>query len=328
MKTFFKFTVFLLAVIDCGAIAHAQVAKKIPRIGFVGQARGTNLTDPRVIGFGQKLRELGWVEGENIIIEWRFAEGIEERVPELIADLIGLKVQVMILTGGNPVRVGKKATNIIPIVMTEHPDPLREGLVASLARPGGNITGVTSFYHELNAKQLELLKEVIPKLSHVAALWQSARPEIRSELEKTGLKAKELGVELQLLGVRSPDDFEDVFNAIPVKPTVGLIVVHSQLMNSHRRQVAELAAKKRVAAIYSDRRYTTDGGLMSYGPNIPELYVRAATYVDKILKGAKPAELPVEQPMKLELVINLKAAQRIDLTIPDGVLRWADEIIK
>lgn len=325
-----KIVVPVLATILLATVplAEAQQPKKVPRVGFLGQSRHSSLGGQAILAFRQKLRELGWVEGENFIIEWRFAQGIEERVPEFITDFIRLKVDVMVLTGGRPVQVAKKATNTIPIVMTEASDPVGAGLIASLARPGGNITGMTSVRHELDGKRLEILKEVIPKLSHVAVLWQSTRPGIRIELKQTELAAKALGIKFRLLGVQSADDLANALKAIPGDQTTALIAVHSQLINSYREQVVEMAAKKRIPAIYQDRRYTDLGGLMSYGPNHPAIYAQSANYVNKILKGAKPADLPVEQPMKLELVINLKAAKRMGLTIPAEVLMWADEVIK
>jgi len=308
--------------------AQAQVPKKVPRIGFVGQSKHSSLTGQAILAFRQKLRELGWVEGENVIIEWRFAEGIEERVPEFIADLIRLKVDVMVLTGGRPVRAAKKATNTIPIVMTEASDPVGSGLIASLARPGGNITGMTSVRHELDGKRLEILKETVSKLFHVAILWQSGRSSLKVEFERTELTARELGVKLQFLGVQSAADFGNAFQAIPRGQTTGLIAVHTQLINSHREQIVEMAAKRHIPAIYHDRRYTDSGGFMSYGPSHPSIYAQSANYVDKILKGVKPADLPVEQPTRFELVINLKTAHKMGLTIPPDVLMWADEVIR
>ncbi|MBI2989412.1 MAG: ABC transporter substrate-binding protein [Deltaproteobacteria bacterium] len=325
-----KIVVLVLAVILLAAVtlAEAQQPKKAPRIGFLGQSKHSSLRGQAVLAFRQKLRELGWVEGENIIIEWRLAEGVEERVPEFVADFIRLKVDVMVLTGGRPVRVAKKATNAIPIVMTEASDPVGTGLIASLARPGGNITGMTSVRHELDGKRLEILKESVSKLSHVAILWQSSRSRLQVEFERTELAARELGMKLQFLGVQSADDFGNAFQAIPRGQTMALIAVHTQLINSHRDQIVEMAAKRRIPAIYHDRRYADSGGLMSYGPNHPSIYAQSAAYVNKILKGAKPADLPVEQPTKLELVINLKAARRIGLPIPPDVLMWADEVIR
>ena len=325
-----KIVVLVLAVILLATVplAEAQQPKKVPRIGFLGQSKHSSLTGQAILAFRYKLRELGWVEGQNVIIEWRFAEGIEERVPEFIADFIRLKVDVMVLTGGRPVQVAKKATNTIPIVMTEASDPVGTGLIASLARPGGNITGMTSVRHELDGKRLEILKETVSKLSHVAILWQSGRSSLKVEFERTELAARELGVKLQFLGVQSAADFVNAFQAIPSGRTTGLIAVHTQLINSHREQIVEMATKRRIPAIYQDRRYTDSGGFLSYGPNHPAIYAHSATYVDKILKGAKPADLPVEQPTKLELVINLKTAKALGLTIPSEVLMWADDVIK
>jgi putative ABC transport system substrate-binding protein len=315
-------------VLGEGIDARAQTPKKTARIGFVGQAKGTNLTEPSVIAFRQRLRDLGWIEGENLVVEWRFAEGAEERVRDFISDLVARKVDVLVATGGNPVRIARKATRTIPIVMTEHANPVGEGLIASLARPGGNITGMTSVRRELDGKRMELFKEVIPKLSHVGVLWQATRTTFAVDIAHVEPIAKRFGIALQSLGARNIEEIDQIFQSVPKGQTAGVLVVQSQLINSNKERIAEIAAKNRVPTIYPDRRYAFAGGFMSYGANTEEVYAQAAEVVIKILKGASPAELPVEQPNKFEWVINLKTAQQIGIKIPEDVLRWANVVIK
>ena len=310
-----------------GSSAEAQQPKKIPRIGFlVGES--ASLAAPRTQAFRQGLRELGYVEGKNIAIEYRYSEGKRDRIPELAAELVRLKVDV-IVTGGAPyTRAAKEATSTIPIVITQDPDPVGNGFVASLARPGGNTTGLSNFNRELSGKRLELLKEVDSKLSRVAVFGTSTFPGNGQNLKETELAAEALRVKLQYIDVLGPKDLETAFRAATKARADAVIAMGSNVLNSQRAQVIALAAKSRLPAIYSNPQFAEEGGLMIYGVSQNDLARRAATYVDKILKGAKPGDLPIEQPTKFELIINLKAAKQIGLTIPPNVLARADRVIK
>jgi putative ABC transport system substrate-binding protein len=304
------------------SVAQAQPAAKIPRIGYLASRSGPGPNDH---GFQQGLRELGYVEGQNIVIERRWAGGNPDRLPDLAADLVRLKVDV-IFGGSATVGAAKRATGTIPIVFLAEGDPVRSGLVASLARPGGNLTGLTILDDELAGKRLELLKEAISTLSRVAVLRHSTSD--GSGLRTTEAAAQSLGLQLQILEVRYPDDFDSAFGAAKKGRAEALIALPSTFLATHRKPLMELAAKSRLPAMYEHSGFVDDGGLMSYGPSLPELYRRAATFVDKILKGAKPADLPVERPAKFDLAINLKAAKQIGLTIPQSVLYRADKVIK
>ena len=323
-----KSLVFLCALLFVLSVSgEAQQAKKVPRIGYLSPfspSAASFRTEP----FRQGLRELGYVEEKNIIIEYRYAEGKLDRLPALAAELVRLKVDV-IVTGGSPVtRSAREATVTIPIVMTQDDDPVGSGFVASLARPGGNITGLATLAPEISGKRLELLKETVPRLFRVAVFGTSTRPGTAQQLRETELAAAALGVQLQYLDVLSPTDIETAFRAATKGRADALLVLTSPVLISHRKQIADLAVKNRLPAIYYRREYVEDGGLMTYGVNITDLDRRAATYVDKILKGRNPADLPVEQPMKFEFIINLKAAKQIGLTIPPNVLVGADKVIK
>jgi putative tryptophan/tyrosine transport system substrate-binding protein len=307
--------------------AAAQQTGKVPRIAYLtGNSPSTN--PARIEAFRQGLRKLGYVEGKNIVIEWRYAEGKPDRLPALAAELVRIKVEVIVTTGPGPTRAAKEATTTIPIVMAQDPDPVGNGFVASLARPGGNITGLATLAPEISGKQLELLKEIVPKLSRVAVLGTSTRPGNAQNLKETELAAGAFGVKLQYLDVLIPKDLETAFRAASKGRADGVLVLQTPLLTSHRTQVVDLAAKNRLPAIYATAEWVEDGGLMTYGVSITEMSRRAATYVDKILKGAKPADLPVEQPTKFEFVINLKAAKQIGLTIPPNVMVRADRVIK
>jgi putative tryptophan/tyrosine transport system substrate-binding protein len=323
------FSILVAAALHTFAvITEAQQPTKVPRIGYLS-ATSPSVNPTRIEAFRQGLRELGYVEGKNIAIEWRYAEGKQDRVPALAAELVRLKVEV-IVTGGPAITPAvKEATTTIPIVMGYDNDPVGYGFVASLARPGGNITGLANFNPELSGKRLELLKEIIPKLSRVAVLGTSTQPGNAQALREVELAAGAFGVKLQYLDVLEPKDIETAFRAASKgRADAVLMIVTGAVLNSHRRQVADLAVKNRLPAVYGQPQYVEDGGLMCYAPSYTDLFRRAATYVDKILKGAKPAELPVEQPTKFELVINLKAAKQIGLTIPQSVLYRADKVIK
>ena len=310
-----------------GFSAEAQQPKKVPLIGFLGATSLSTISD-RVEAFRQGLRELGYVEGKNIVVEYRWAEGKIERLPDLATELVRLKVDVIVSGGNSATQAAKKATNTIPIVMTQVSDPVASGFVASLARPGGNITGLSTLAPEISGKQLELLKEIVPKLSRVAVLGSSTTPgnaQARREIE---LAAGALKVQLQYLDVLATKDIETAFRAASNGRADAVLVLQSFVVLPQRKQIADLAVKNRLPAIYYSIEYVEDGGLMTYSVSVTDLSRRAATYVDKILKGAKPADLPVEQPTKFELIINLKAAKQIGLTIPPNVLARADRVIK
>ncbi len=307
--------------------AAAQQTKKVPRIGFL-TANSPSAISARVEAFRQGLRELGYMEGKNIVIEWRYAEGKPDRLRALATELVRLKVDVIIASGPAITRAAKQATTTIPIVMVHDSDPVGSGFVASLARPGGNITGLSNVAREISGKRLELLKEIVPRLSRVAVLGCSTCPAEAQTLKEVKVAARTLGIQLQYLEVQAPKDIETSFQAATKGRADAVLVLSSPVADSQRTQLAELAVKNRLPGIYDRREFVEDGGLMSYGTNLADLSRRAATYVDKILKGAKPADLPVEQPMKFELVINLKTAKQIGLTIPPNVLARADRVIK
>jgi putative ABC transport system substrate-binding protein len=310
----------------CSA-AEAQQPAKIPRIGFL-IAASTSANAARNEAFRQGLRELGYVEGKNTIIEWRSAEGKADRLPGLAAELVRLKVDAIVSGGPSTTRAAKGATSTIPIVMAQDPDPVGSGFVASLARPGGNITGLATLTPELSGKRLELLKEIVPKLSRVAVFGTSTRPGNAQELREVELAAEAFKVPLQHLDVLDPKDIETAFRAASKGRADALLVLGGPVLISHRTQVVELAVKNRLPATYDRPEFVEEGGLMTYSVSSTDLFRRAATYVDKILKGAKPADLPIEQPKKFELIINLKAAKQIGLTIPPNVLARADRVIR
>ncbi|HKZ02702.1 MAG TPA: ABC transporter substrate-binding protein [Pyrinomonadaceae bacterium] len=310
------------------SVAQAQQAGKIPRIGWLTGA-SLSAQSARIEAFRQGLRELGYVEGKNIVIEWRSAEENLDRLPSLAAELVRLKVDIILTGGSAPTRAAKEATTTIPIVMTNEGDPVGSGFVASLARPGGNITGLSTLAPELSGKRLELLKEIIPKLSRVAVFRTSTQPGNALMLKEVELAAKAFGVKLQYLDVLSSKDIETAFRAASKgRADAVLMLLPGRVASSQRTEFAELAVKNRLPAIYGGREQVEAGGLMSYGVSINDLDRRAATFVDKILKGRKPADLPVEQPMKFEFIINLKAAKAIGLTIPPNVLVRANRVIQ
>jgi putative tryptophan/tyrosine transport system substrate-binding protein len=307
---------------------EAQQPKKVPRIGYLSFSSPSAMST-RTEAFRQGLRELGYVEGKNIVIEWRSAEGKRDRLPSLAAELVRLKVDIIVTAGPPATRSAKEATVTIPIVFAQDGDPVASGFVASLARPGGNITGLSTLAPELSGKRLELLKEIVPRLSRVAVLGNSTNPANAQVLKETELAAGVFGVKLQYLDVLDPKDIETAFRAASKgRADAVLMTVSGGVVLSQRTQVVELAAKSRLPAMYIIREYVETGGLMSYGVSLIDLDRRAATYVDKILKGAKPADLPVEQPTKFEFIINLTAAKQIGLTIPPNVLVRADKVIK
>jgi ABC-type uncharacterized transport system substrate-binding protein len=306
---------------------HAQQPTKPPQIGFLGASSASALA-ARTVAFRQGLRELGYLEGKNIVIEYRYGEGKLDQLPALAAELVRLKLDVIVAGAPEATRAAKKATLTIPIVMAFDSDPVGNKLVASLARPGGNITGLSSYSAELNGKRLELLKETIPKLSRVAAFGDSTFPGNARSLKETELVAGAFGVKLQYQDVLGPKDIETAFRAASKGRADAVLMLPSPVAALHRTEIAELAVKSPLPAIYFQTEFVEAGGLMSYSANIVDLHRRAATYVDKILKGRKPADLPVEQPTKFEFVINLKAAKQIGLTIPANVLARADKVIR
>ena len=307
--------------------AQAQQPAKIPRIAWL-TASSLSAPSARVEAFRQGLRDLGYVEGKNIVIELRFGEGKLDRLPALAAELVRLKVDIIVTGGPAPTRAAKAATSTIPIIMTQDPDPVGNGFVASLARPGGNITGLSTQAPEVSGKQVELLKETVPKLSNLAVLGTSTVPGHALSLREIGLASGSLNVQLQYLDVLGPKDIETAFRAASKGRADGLLVLSGAVLGSQQTQILEFVVKNRLPAIYSSSGSVDAGGLMSYGVNFNDLYRRAATYVDKILKGRAPADLPVEQPMRFELIINLKAAKQIGLTIPPNVLVRANRVIK
>jgi len=290
------------------APAEAQQPKKVPRIGFLSDSRQS--WDE---AFRQGLRELGYVEGQNITIEYRYAEGKVERLPDL---------------GTQAISAAKQSTSMIPLVMAVTADPVGSGFVASLARPGGNITGLTSLSQDLSGKRLELLKETVPRLTRVGILWNSGNPDNATQLREAESAATALGVQLQPVEVKSSNDFDKAFSGITKGRSGALYALGDSLIATNRKRIVDFAAKSRLASMFSTRQAVEAGGLMAYGTNFLDLFRRTAIYVDKILKGAKPADLPVEQPTKFELVINLKTAKQIGLTIPPNVLVRADKVIR
>ena len=310
------------------AVRAQQQAGKMPRIGYL---RLTSPSDrpPLLDAFRQGLRELGWVEGQNIVIDYRFAEDRLDRLPDLAAELVRLKVDILVSVGTQGVTAATNATETIPIVMIGVRDPVGTGLIASLARPGGNVTGVSgSAGLEIVAKQLELLKETVPKIRRVAILANPTNAYHQLAIREANVAARSLGVQLQLLEARDPKEFDGAFAAMAKERVGALLVLSDVMLNFHRTRLADLAARSRLPAAYAVRESVEAGGLMSYGPSFLDLHRRAATYVDKILKGAKPAELPVERPTNFELVINMKTAKALGLTIPQSVLRRADHVIE
>jgi putative ABC transport system substrate-binding protein len=306
--------------------AEAQPPKKIPRVGFL-IASNPSPASARIEAFRQGLRDLGYIEGQNLIIEYRYAEGKLDRLPELAAELVRLKVDAIFVQSTSAVQAAKKATTTVPIVSVSG-DPVGLGLVASLARPGGNVTGLANLTSELAGKRLELLKEVVPSVSRVAVLWNPVASSSALRMRETEAAAPSLGIKLQPVEVREANDFERAFSALKRERADALFPLRSPFISNHVKRIVELAAKNRVPGMYDASEFPEAGGLMSYGTMLPDLDRRAAVYVGKILKGAKPADLPVEQPTKFEFIINLKTAKLIGLTIPPNVLVRADRVIK
>jgi len=307
---------------------QAQQVKRLPRIGYLSASSGTAIAS-RTAAFHQGLSELGYVEGKTIVIEYRYGDGKLDRVPALAAELARLNLDTIVVAGGNAtVRGVKQSIESVPIIMANVSDPVGSGFVASLARPGGNITGLSALTPELAGKRLDLIRETFPQASRVAALFDPQDESKIVEMREAQSVAKAIGVKLQGIEVRSSGDFESAFKAAAKERAEVLLVLQNALTTTGRKLIADLAIKNRLPTVWADSGLMDAGGLMSYGPNVSDLFRRAATYVDKILKGAKPAELPVEQPKKFEFFINLKTAKQIGVTIPPNVLVRADKVIK
>jgi putative ABC transport system substrate-binding protein len=322
MKKAAFISILIVAVLFAVAVPAEAQQQKVPRIGYLF----TGLLPPKE--FLQALHELGYIEGKNIAVEFRSAEGKEERLSALAAELVRLNVSVIVAPGTAAAQAAKQATKTIPIVYTGGADPVAIGLVASLAHPGGNVTGTTSLSRELTGKRLELLKESFPNASVVAVLTRGVNPVTADLLKDTEAAAKVFRLHLQILEVRGPNDFDKAFSAINKKRARALIELPSPLFHSHRKRIVEFAAKSRLPSIFHSRDFVDAGGLMCYGENYADLLRRVAYYVDRILKGTKPGDLPVQQPMKFEMIINLKTAKQIGLTIPPNVLVRADKVIR
>ena len=306
----------------------AQPAAKVYRIGILATGQASGRGNPAFEVFREGLRELGWIEGRNFVIDYRGAENRHDRLPDLAADLVRLKVDIIVCTTGAASVAAKNATATIPIVMMSTGDPVGQGLVASLARPGGNVTGLSfSVGMETFGKPLDLLKQAVPNLRRVAVLWNSANPGLALVLGQLKSTAESLGVQLQFVEAREPNQFDGAFAAMAGKRAEALLVLPDPMFNTNRARLAELAARHRLPAMYGQTVHAEAGGLMAYGPNMSDLFRRSATFVDKILKGAKPGDLPVEQPTKFELVINLKTANALGMTVPQSLLLRADEVI-
>ena len=320
---------FVLARLLVPLASDAQQATKVHRIGYLMAGSAPSGPDPRAEDFRQGLRDLGYVEGQNLHIEYRYADGSDTRLRDLAAELVRLQVEVIVAGGSAATRAAQQATRTIPIVMASSGDPVGRGFVASLARPGGNITGLSNFVAELPGKQLELLKEAVPQGNRIAVLTNPAAPSHGAEMETLAVAAKALGVHVHVVTLRSRDELAGAFAALAREGAEALVVLGEPLLLDHIiGAIMDLAAQHRLPAIYRWRSHVEAGGLMSYGPNQPAYWRRIAYYVDRILQGAKPADLPVEQPTKFELVINLKTAQALGITIPPSLLLLADEVIQ
>jgi putative tryptophan/tyrosine transport system substrate-binding protein len=314
--------------------ASAQQPKKVPRIGFLFNTSPADLAS-RIDVFRRGLQELGYVEGKTILFEFRFAEGIFDRLPDLAAELVRLNVDIIVVAGGRPTAAAKKATSTIPIVVGSAGDLLRAGLVASLAKPGGNITGSTVSSADVSGKRLALLKETVPKATRIVVLWHPSSGDRPGgittdwdEVKETEAEGRRLGIKVQSVELKDPSEFESAYATMVQRQTQAVIFIQGSFISFHHKRLLELALKHRLPSMCEPARWASDGCLMSYGPDQIYPWQRAAVFVDKILKGTKPAEIPVEQPKKFEFVINLKAAKQIGLTIPPNVLARADRVLR
>ncbi|MGE5819246.1 MAG: ABC transporter substrate-binding protein [Deltaproteobacteria bacterium] len=324
-KKIFSLTLGALLFALCVCAEVQQQAKKIPRIGVL---RTGSSPDPNVEGFRRGLRELGYVEGQNIAIEYRWAKGKTDQLPDLAAELVRLNVDVIVTGGSQAARAAKNATSAIPIVTAAGGDPVSSGLVASLARPGGNVTGLTNIGTQLSGKRLELLKEIAPGIIQVAVLANPANPTYSASRKEVEAAAPALRIKLQLVEVGRPSELDKALTAIGKERSGAVLLLADEMLFTQRARIVEFALKNRLPAVFDVSEFVEIGGLLSYGPNLPDIFRRAATYVDKILKGAKPADLPVEQPTTFELVINLKTANQLGLTLPPNLLARADRVIR
>jgi ABC-type uncharacterized transport system substrate-binding protein len=327
MKLKYFVSMFAAAIVAFSGSVSAQTTSKVPRIGYLIVSTPTAIAD-RLEAFRQGLNELGYVEGKSVVIDQRWANGKVDRMAELAAELMRLKVDIILSAGPQSTRIAKETTSTTPIVMGFDNDPVGNGFVASLARPGGNITGLSTLAPEISGKQLELLKETVPRLSRVAVFGTSSQPGTAQSLKEIELAAKKLAVKVQFLDIPSAKEMATAFSAAGKGRAEAVLVINSPVFNSPRTQITDLAAKNRLPTIYWATEFIDAGGLMTYSVSFTHLFRRAATYVDKILKGRKPADLPVEQPTKFEFVINLKAAKQIGVTIPPNVLARPDKVIR
>ena len=326
-KEFLTVALFTISVVITPFASQAQPGGHVPRIGYLGTSSAA-LERDLLTAFREGLGEHGYVEGENIVIEYRWAEGNYQRFPALVADLVKLKVD-LILTAGTPgALAAKRATQTIPIVMAVTGDAVATGLVSSLARPGGNLTGLTTMVPDLEGKRLEILREVLPKLVTVAVLLNTSNPLTAVQWEQTKTGAKALGIELQPIELQRPEDFKDAFARIARQRPDAMMMVADRFQLAHRMQIVDFVAKARLLAIYPYRDFVVAGGLMSYGPSYEDLFRRSATYVDKILRGAKPSDLPIEQPTKFEFLVNQKTAKMLGVAIPPSLLLRADHVFE
>jgi putative tryptophan/tyrosine transport system substrate-binding protein len=322
-----RLSLITFAIVLAGTVTQAQQTAKVPRLGLLSPF-STSTTALWHQAFREGLHDLGWVEGKNISIEYRYADGRADRVPDLVADLVRLKVDIIVATIAADALAAKKSTRTIPIIVASAADPVGSGLVENLARPGGNITGLSQIAPEMAGKRLELLKEIVPKLVRVAVLWRPDGMASSLAWKESQLPARALGLHLHSIEVRSPNEFDKAFEDATRARAGALAVMPDSLFAGNLRRIADLAARSRLPTIFHLREFADSGGLLAYGADRSDMFRRAATYVDKILKGAKPADLPVEQPRKFEFIVNLKAAKQFGLTIPPNVLARADRIIK
>jgi putative ABC transport system substrate-binding protein len=326
-KAFIIVAVFTLGVLITPSATQAQQRGHVPRVGYLGTS-SASLEPELVKAFREGLRDRGYVEGQNILIEYRWAEGNYKRFPDLVADLVKLKVD-LILTAGTPgALAAKRATQTIPIVMAVTGDAVGTGLVSSLARPGGNLTGLTTMVPDLEGKRLEILREVLPKLATLVVLLNTSNPYTAIPWEQTKISAKTLGIQLQPVEVQRPDDFQDAFARVARQRPDAITMVADRFLLAHRTQIVDFVAKTRLPAMYPYRDFVVAGGLMSYAPSYEDLFRRSAAYVDKILKGAKPSDIPIEQPTKFELLVNLKTAKMLGVPIPPSLLLRADHVVE
>jgi ABC-type uncharacterized transport system substrate-binding protein len=321
--------VLLLGGLSAPAASEAQPPGKVWRVGYLGSGfKDVPASNPGFAPFVQSLRDLGYAEGRNLVLETRFAEGRTERFVALAAELVGLKLDLLVATSTPGAVAAKQATSAVPIVMISVGEPVEVGLVESLAHPGGNVTGLSLIAPQLAAKRLDLLKQALPRLARVTVLWNSANQGMHARFQQTQAGAQSLGLALQSVTVQGPDDFEPLFAAMTRERPEALLVLADTVTVANRQRTVDFAARSRVPAIYESRAFVDAGGLMSYGVDVAEHYRRAAFYVDKILRGARPADLPVEQPTKFEMVVNLKTARTLGVTIPQSLLLRADQVIE